>query len=182
MNNFDPRPHRDCCWIQEGRLLAGAYPSTDAHEEECGLLTKHLDAGVTFFLDLTEEGEMVPYAKHLPAHHPVSGVPVVYKRIRMPDGEAPHSVRDMNQILDVIDSAMAEGHVIYVHCRHGVGRTGMVVGCYLVRHGMTGEMALEELSNLWRCRSDGVGAWRIPEGSEQRRYVVRFPRSHRATR
>jgi protein-tyrosine phosphatase len=49
---------------------------------------------------------------------------------------------DMKRILDAADEALRDGHTVYVHCRGGIGRTGTVIGCYLVRHGSTPEEAL----------------------------------------
>lgn len=56
----------------------------------------------------------------------------------------------MNEILDAIDEHLAAGRTAYVHCWGGAGRTGMVVGCWLVRHGRTGVEALAEVDRLFR--------------------------------
>ena len=42
----------------------------------------------------------------------------------------------MTRILDDVDAALADGGAVYVHCWGGIGRTGTVVGCWLVRHGL----------------------------------------------
>ncbi len=69
----------------------------------------------------------------------------------------------MVDILDTIDAALEEGRTVYVHCWGGVGRTGTVVGCWLVRHGRTGEEALAQVAEWWR----GVEkVWRQPESPE----------------
>ena len=52
---------------------------------------------------------------------------------------------------------------VYVHCWGGIGRTGTVVGCWLVRHGMTGDEALAEFASPGRwfnrpCCSRWAGA------------------------
>ena len=44
----------------------------------------------------------------------------------------------MKRILDDVDEAIAGGGLTYVHCWGGIGRTGTVVGCWLVRHGLEG--------------------------------------------
>jgi hypothetical protein len=46
----------------------------------------------------------------------------------------------------------------------GMGRTGMTVGCYLARHGMTGEKALEKIQEF---RKEIAGNWRIFPETEQ---------------
>ena len=44
-------------------------------------------------------------------------------------------------ILGAIDVALAQGRTADVHCWGWIGRTGAVVGCWLVRHGLTGDGA-----------------------------------------
>ena len=38
-------------------------------------------------------------------------------------------------MLDAIDDQLENGGNVYVHCWGGKGRTGTVVGCWLIRHG-----------------------------------------------
>ena len=40
----------------------------------------------------------------------------------------------MVRILDAMDARLAAGTRLYVHCLGGRGRTGVVPGCFLVRH------------------------------------------------
>jgi protein-tyrosine phosphatase len=58
------------------------------------------------------------------------------------------SVSAMLYALDTIDRVLADRRAIYIHCWGGIGRTGTVVGCYLVRHGLTGEVAIQEIAHL----------------------------------
>ena len=83
------------------------------------------------------------------------------------------------EILDKIDDDLAAGHNIYVHCWGGVGRTGTVVGCWLVRHGYaTKDDVLCVLSDLrlgdaGRGPNAGLGKTRMsPETVEQSEFVV----------
>ncbi len=120
-------------WLRPNQLLAGPYP----HEVET-----ILGLGVTCFVDLTEAGELKPYL--LPDH-------VQHHRLSIPDYSTP-TPDHVRRILDTIDAALVEGHVVYVHCWGGIGRTGTIMGCYLVRHGMVGDAALETISRLrGRC-------------------------------
>ncbi len=57
----------------------------------------------------------------------------------------------MIKILDTIDESMAKALPVYVHCWGGVGRTGTVAGCYLMRHGLANrDDMLERIAVLRR--------------------------------
>src|SRR5690606_30189798 len=61
--------------------------------------------------------------------------------------------RDRNEktaIPDVFDEGLAQGENAYVHCWGGIGRTGTVVGCYLVCRGLSGDEALERVQDCGR--------------------------------
>ena len=76
----------------------------------------------------------------------------------------------MAEILDTLDAALAQGETVYVHCFGGIGRTGTVVGCWLVRHGLTGEQALAQIA-AWR---EGTpDEWnQSPETASQRQMAL----------
>jgi protein-tyrosine phosphatase len=114
-----------------------------------------LGLGVTLFLDLTEEGELEPYA-HLVA--PARHLRIPVRDFTVPDeGELLHA-------LDVIDAELAVGGIVYVHCWAGCGRTGVVVGCWLVRHGNAPSRALDRIAE-----TRGLGC---PQTLEQRLAIL----------
>jgi hypothetical protein len=156
------------------QLLAGAHPGSRDRGQALERLTRIVEAGVTFFLDLTEEGEygMAPYAPLLEEVTGGLGRDVVYQRVPIEDMTAPEP-EEMVRILDTIDGALAEGQVVYVHCYAGIGRTGTVVGCYLARHGLSGPEALREIRRLRQGTPDG---WvTSPEIRAQREMVWNWP-------
>ncbi len=124
-----------------------------------------LDAGIQLFINLTEVGEAAPYADWL-------GERAYHLRLPIPDFGAPASSM-MALILDWLDEAMAASWRVYIHCLAGLGRTGTVIGCYLVRHGLTGPQALEKLT-LLRAHSTYATS-SSPETDEQRRLVLHWP-------
>jgi hypothetical protein len=76
------RPIPDAYWIIPGRLLAGPYPGSRLESLIRQRALRFLAGGITLFLDLTEEGEMPPYAhwldeaaRHLRMPIPDFGVP-----------------------------------------------------------------------------------------------------------
>ena len=80
----------------------------------------------------------------------------------------------MMSILDAIDNALSRGGTVYVHCWGGVGRTGTVIGCWLVRHGLSGEEALEQIAEWWKGVEKSHRAPSSPETSGQRGYVMEW--------
>jgi hypothetical protein len=146
-------------WVVPKRLLAGRCPGL--HQDEAGAraeLAALRAAGVEVFVDLTEGREygLRPYDGLLSA-------PAVHRRHPIPDFSVTTPAR-MREILDAIDAALGEGVGVYVHCYAGIGRTGTVVGCYLVRHGMDAREAMRTVSR-WR----GI---RSPQSDEQEDFVL----------
>lgn len=156
------RPFPETYWVVTHKLLAGPYPGSRVAARAAERVSKFLDAGVTYFLDLTEVGELPPY-------RPLLMGKAAYRRIPIADFDVP-AHRTMRQILDVIDRRVLTGDVVYVHCRAGLGRTGTVVGCYLVRHGLSGDAALREIRRLRQTTSFPGDP--SPETRVQRRFVL----------
>jgi protein tyrosine/serine phosphatase len=133
----------------EGRVLAGEYPGALDKGETETKLRRLREAGVSTFIDLTHAGELEPYEALLAS---VDDGACLHHRMPIRDLDVP-TVDEMHRILDLIDAELHRGRMVYVHCWGGVGRTGTVVGCYLVRMGAAGEVALERLprsGRLWR--------------------------------
>ena len=136
-------------WVEENRFLAGEYPGSRDPETTRRRMDAFLEAGVTAFIDLTEPHELVPYESILKEQAKIYGVNASYHRFPIRDYSVPSS-ETMTAILNTIDKAINDGSCVYVHCWGGVGRTGMVVGCYLVRHGMPNEQALAQVNQLYQ--------------------------------
>jgi hypothetical protein len=136
-------------WVEAGRLLAGVYAGASA-----GALAA---AGVTLFGGLTEDGELDAYAPG-PARHARFGVPDMTV--------APAEV--LEAALDAIDQEVARGGLVYVHCWGGCGRTGTLVACWLVRHGVDPQVALDRYAAISRAAAGRP----CPETEEQREAVL----------
>jgi protein-tyrosine phosphatase len=157
-------------WVRPDQLLAGDYPMDWDDHMSRQKLRRLLQAGITFFLDLTEAGEygLKFYTALLREEAAALGRSVKHHRMPIQDRGTP-TQEEMVRILDTLDAALAQGAIVYVHCYGGIGRTGTVIGCYLVRHGLRGEEALAEIARLRQATPvDWVTS---PETRAQRRMV-----------
>ena len=170
----DSRPHQNCYWVVPGVLMAGEYPGAASDVVARSRLAMIAAAGVRQFVDLTEPHELEPYHLHLPALSRGLDRPVAHERWSIRDVDVPHSVAHANHILDRIDALIAVNAVPYVHCWGGIGRTGTIIGCWLVRHGKCGEAALAEIAGHWTTVAKRVRHPRSPETDAQRRYVLEW--------
>jgi Cyclin-dependent kinase inhibitor 3 (CDKN3) len=141
-----------------------------------------LRAGVRTFIDLTETGELSPYAPHLADHIArVGGIDaseIEYHSFPIPDRSLPRSVGFVRRILDVLRDNERRGRISAVHCRGGIGRTGLVVGCWLVESGAVedGAAALRFIAEEWKSVEKCCRFPQSPETGGQCDFVLKFER------
>ena len=142
--------------IEEGRLIAGRHPCALDPENAGREVRDLVAAGVTLFLDLTQDGELEPYA---------SLVDEPARYVNRPIGDFSIPTRaNLVALLDEVDAELAGGGIVYVHCWAGCGRTGVVVGSWLVRHGVDPQEALRRIAE---ARGSGC-----PQTLEQSTFVL----------
>jgi hypothetical protein len=131
-----------CYPVIPGMLYAGEIPSSVMDELLHLKLNELSRLGVTKIINLTEEGEKnfkgIPlrdYEKHLNNRLNSNGQSMEMIRLSIPDLQIP-TVEFMKEILSTIDEYLKNGETVYVHCWGGIGRTGTVVGCFLIESGI----------------------------------------------
>jgi uncharacterized protein len=156
-------PTSESFWVEAGRLAVGKYPGSFDPDEARRKVGSIADAGVTAFFDLTEDGELEPYAQLLP-----NGT----RHVRFATRDFTHpTAEDMASILDAVDDELAAGGAVYLHCWGGCGRSGSVSGSWLVRHGVPAGTALARFASLSRP----VSLRECPETEAQRAMVRGWP-------
>lgn len=166
-------PIRESYWVEPGRFLAGEYPAAPYEWRARERLDQLLESGINTFYDLTILNELPPYLPILREEANERGIKIQHVRFPILDHNIPPRGM-MTAILDAIDSALAKGRNVYVHCWGGIGRTGTTVGCYLVRRGLTGEQALEKLAEWWEDVPKSAYFPHSPETDQQKAYVLNW--------
>lgn len=166
-------PIRESYWVKPGRFLAGEFPSAPFIERARARIGGLLDIGINTFIDLTIPRELPPYIHVLNEQAELRNLEAEYKRFPILDRHIPTHVK-MTKILNTIDSNLAEGRNIYLHCWGGIGRTGTAVGCYLVRHGLTGEQAIAQLAEWWKEVPKSAYTPRSPETDRQVEFILKW--------
>ena len=166
------KPFPDSYWVMADRFLAGSYPIASRDETSTSRrLTALLDAGVDAIFDLTWPGETAPYMPLLEEHALRYNRRVVHHRHPIQDWGLP-TPAEMAKLLDTIDEVLAAGGNIYLHCLGGIGRTGTAVGCWLVRHSMSGEEALAHLNSLYQTAEQSKIYSHSPEVDAQVGFIL----------
>jgi protein tyrosine phosphatase len=163
-------------WVAPGKLLAGAYPGSSELSEAKGILAGLVAAGVTRVISSMEESEkihsgkaVVDYTATIRQMAEERGQVIECLRYPFVDGSIP-STAIMTSVLNRIDEEIGAGGAVYVHCWGGKGRTGLVVCCWLIRHGIAApEEAVDHLQIL--IKHNAAAFHPTPENSEQRDFV-----------
>lgn len=170
MNDY-PRPFPAAYWVEPGRFLAGEYPGRPHPLVLRQRVVALLRSGFDTFIDLTRLDEREPYLPTLLEEAAYYGLDIRHQRFPIGDFGLP-TRSQMTDILAAIETALNEGRNIYLHCWAGVGRTGTVVGCYLVQHGMSGEQALVRLAELFQTAEQSLYFPASPETYAQAHFVL----------
>ena len=84
----------------------------------------------------------------------------------IPDRQVPNSETELAAALERLSVGLAKGKNLVVHCRQGIGRSGLAAACLLVAKGLTPEAAVKNVS-----AARGV---QVPETAEQRVWIDQF--------
>jgi protein-tyrosine phosphatase len=84
----------------------------------------------------------------------------------IPDRQVPRSESEVAAALEKLDADLSSRKNVVVHCRQGIGRTGLVGACLLVTKGLSPGAAVESVS--------AARGLQVPETDEQRRWIDHY--------
>jgi hypothetical protein len=174
-------PLTRCYWVVDKLFLAGAYAGHVDPLKHVERVTGLWNAGMRTFVNLIEEDEKNPQGKSFTRYDDIlrelatkNDERVAHLRFPIVDQHITSNDR-MSSILDAIDLSIANQVPVYAHCFGGIGRTGTVVCCWLLRHGFVSkENVFQVLAQL--READIERSWRdAPENEMQKDFVLNWP-------
>ncbi|NDB82566.1 MAG: DUF1768 domain-containing protein [Alphaproteobacteria bacterium] len=147
------------------RAMFGSFPSQEAVDEL-------EEEGVRFFINLTHDDEkkITPYV----TRYTQISFPIIDRQVPK---DWPAFARFIISLSNIIMS-LKQGHLVYLHCKGGHGRSGVVVAslfCYMFE--MSPENALEQTTKSHSKRSVMREKWRklgSPQTYYQKSFVHKF--------
>lgn len=91
---------------------------------------------------------------------------LTYLSFPIPDRDVPRSEAALAEVLEKVTDELKAGTNVLVHCRQGIGRSGLVAACLLVKNGMTPVAAVEKVS--------AARGYQIPDTDEQREWIDHY--------
>ncbi len=154
-------------WIERtpgpGRLAVSARPrGSDWLDDEIGgWKSQGIDTVVSLLepdesrqLDLIEEARLS------------SARGIDFRSFPIADRRTPESIKDAKALIQELSQQLLQGRNILIHCRQGVGRSGMIAAAILMENGL-------ELPDALRLIRNARGV-EIPETPEQSEWLYRY--------
>ena len=165
-------------WVTTGNLLAGAYPGSPYLEEARENMAGLVQCGIRRIINLMEPKETDNFGKLFTSYEEIyrnlgaeKGMDVSMVRRPIRDFDVP-TPELMASIVGEINRFIELGLPVYVHCWGGRGRTGTVIGCWLVNQGLTGQEALDRIR--WLRQDEPTWYKHSPETEKQVRMVLNW--------
>lgn len=137
----------DLNWIVKGKILAFAGPSFERHVSPEGYCTLSPDDYIPYFLQ-TNVALVVRLNKKFYNEQDFVDAGIDHVEAFFLDGSCP-SLEILHGVIDAFEQ-VSEGKAFAVHCKAGLGRTGVCVGAYLMKH--YGFTAKEVIAWMRICR------------------------------
>jgi protein-tyrosine phosphatase len=89
-----------------------------------------------------------------------------FMSLPIPDLEVPRSECEVAAALEKLNADLSSGKNVVVHCRQGIGRTGLIGACLMVTKGLSPGAAVESLS--------AARGLQVPETVDQRQWIDHY--------
>jgi protein-tyrosine phosphatase len=157
---------KDLYWIEgpwDGRLAVGPRPrGGDWLRDD---IAKWKQAGINSVVSLLTPEEDSDLDLRGEAQE-VRAQGVEFTSFPIPDRQIPRSEAKFSQVLVGVARDLSAGRNVLVHCRQGIGRSGLAAACLLVKNGLSPGAAVDSVS--------AARGLPVPETTEQREWIDHY--------
>jgi atypical dual specificity phosphatase len=121
-------------WVISGKIAGSPYPNF----KDIRFLQKY---NIKMIVNLTRHGLPTQVKNQLLSHR------ITWKRFPIPDFGVPNQ-ETINKYLQCVCEVIQREEAVLTHCIAGCGRTGTMIGLYLITHGHTFEHTIEIIKQV----------------------------------
>ena len=157
-----------CSYFIKDKALFGSYPSLESAQE----LYSH---NVNVFIDLTTDEEKTTLDDY---YNSIDNI--TYLNYPIEDRKIPVNIATFSSfVVKILEILKTIGNnKLYIHCKGGHGRAGIVVACLLcLIHKITPEKSLELTTKFHSYRKEMRAKWRTigsPQTQKQKVFVIKI--------
>ena len=156
---------RNFAWVEPGIVARGEQPELNPHT-----FNNLKEVGITAIVSLRPDGEppsknsVRPWPEYNIADEEAiaTSVGMRFRNVPIADFSAP-SPEQVATALRVIDELVAERPGVYIHCRAGAGRAGLISAVWAVTRGHTGDDAADSYVRFMEHIGSAFGHDQDPE-------------------
>jgi|SRR5580658_615384 protein-tyrosine phosphatase len=157
---------KDLYWVEGswlGKLAVGPRPRGGSwlKDDLASWKKAHIDA-VLSLLTADEERDLDLAGEA----HEAGTQGIQFTSYPIPDRQIPRSEGKLADVLERVAGDLSAGKNVLVHCRQGIGQSGLVAACLLVKKGMSPGAAVDSVS-----AARGIP---VPETTEQRDWIDHY--------
>ena len=147
--------------VKQGKLFIMPRPSTEYLTDD---LRYYKQAGIDVVISLLEKSEAYDLGLNKEAEQ-TEAVGLSFFQFPIKDRSIP-TAKMVQDIIALIIPLLEEGENIAIHCRAGIGRSGLIACCILIYAGYSSDDAISLVSS-----ARGIP---IPDTSEQIDFIYEF--------
>jgi protein-tyrosine phosphatase len=122
--------------------------------EKVDVLVSLLETKETWELGLADEARLAEKSGMEFVSHPI------------PDHSIPTSEEETRRVISKLAGRVKKGKRVAIHCRAGIGRSGLISGCVLLEGGLPLDQVLERLAE--------ARGFPVPETPDQHAWLARY--------